>query len=228
MRIEPANSGFIRLLNVPHVTRGSSQAAEALKSLGEAPPIILSVKEIGSLAALFAPGGLVSKLKRRLNHLKRKNCQVTPAKGTIACVDGNDLIYLGVEFLQEFQEFEDIIAGVMAHEWGHTCAAHRPGGSEIQHLNWDEIFELRRAHETLADEISGRLLSLMGYQPDNLIWFLLRGKKTHNLKYHDPETRAQIILHGFHDEERKAGLANQIFPRSVYTNLYHSRFVDEV
>lgn len=228
MRIEGANSGLTNLRNAPRVgSGGSADAAQALKTLGETPPVLVALAELGTLAALFARGGLVSKLKRRLNKLKGKKCHVTPAKGTIACVDSNDLVYLGVEFLKEFQDREDVIAGVMAHEWGHTCT-ERPKSEDIQHLNWNEIFELRKSHEVLADEISGRMLALMGYQPDGLIAFLKREQKgTHNLKYHDTETRAQIILHGHRDELKKVSLAREMFPSGGYQNHYHSKIIDD-
>lgn len=184
--------------------------------------------QLGSLAGLFARGGLVSRLKRKLNRLKGKKCEVVPAKGTIACVDHDDTVYLGVEFLAAYHDQEDVIAGVLAHEWGHTCAEDRPGGDDIQHLNWNEIFELRRAHEVLADEISGRLLALMGYKSDGLVNFLLGSDRgTHNLKYHSPKVRAEIIRRGHHDETRKMRLARDIFGKSQYYNDHTSRLIEE-
>jgi len=228
MRIESTSSSMINLRNAPKVSSGGPAGeVEQQKSLGEVPPIKLSPADIGALASLFSPGGLISKLKRRLNKLKHKKCDVVPAKGTVACIDSNDLVYLGVEFLEEFQTQESVVAGVMAHEWGHSCA-ERPTQEEMQALNWDEIFELRRAHETLADELSGRLLALMGYTPDGLVAFLKRGKETHNLKYHSNELRANIILHGHQDELKKIQLANEIFPKTAYANHFHSKLIDEV
>lgn len=228
MRIEGSNSALTNLRNAPRVgSGGPADAAQAPKTIGETPPVPVALAELGALAALFSKGGLVSKLKRRLNKLKGKKCHVTPAKGTIACVDSNDLVYLGVEFLEEFQDQEDVIAGVMAHEWGHTCT-DRPKSEDIQHLNWNEIFDLRKSHEVLADEISGRMLALMGYPPDGLIAFLKREQKaTHNLKYHDTETRAQIILQGHRDELKKISLAREMFPTGGYQNHYHSKILDD-
>jgi hypothetical protein len=228
MRIEGSNSTLTNLRNAPKVTSGSSgEASQAPKSIGETPPRIVSLADIGSLAGLFAKGGVVSKLKRKLNKLKRKKCKVTPAKGTIACIDEDDLVYLGVEFLEEFQDDEEVLAGVMAHEWGHSCA-EKPKKQEIERLNWDEIFALRRSHEVLADELSGRLLAVMGYKPDGLINFLMRGKKrTHNLKYHEQEVRKQIILKGYHEEGQKIRLANELFPAESYRNDYHSILIDD-
>ena len=227
MRIEGSNSAMTNLRNAPKVEGGSAGTAlESPKSLGELPPTAVALEEAGQLAELFAPGGMVSRLKRRLNKLKGKKCRVTPAKGTIACIDGHDLVYLGLEFLHEFRGREDVIAGVMAHEWGHACA-EKPSEEEIQSLNWNQIFEMRRAHEVLADEISGRMLALLGYEPDGLIEFLLREKDTHNLKYHAPFVRSEIIRRGFQDEKRKITLAADLFPNSTYSNHYKSKLIDD-
>lgn len=228
MKIEGTNTTLTDLKNAPKVSSGgSADGAAASKSIGETPPTIVSLAEIGTLASLFAKGGKVSRLKRKLNKLKGKKCKVVPARGTIACVDDNDLVYLGVEFLEEFQDQEDVLAGVMAHEWGHACA-EKPDKEEIQKLNWDEIFALRRSHEVLADEISGRLMALMEYSPDRFLKFLTREKKrTHNLKYHDADVRADIVKKGFEEEIRKMRFAQEIFGHSHYKNHYQSRLIDD-
>lgn len=227
-RVDSSRSALADLRNAPKVNQGAgSQTAQAPKTLGEAPPVPVPPEMLGELAELFAPGGLVSRLKRRLNRLKSKKCRVIPAKGTIACIDDDDLVYLGIGFLAEFKNREDVIAGVMAHEWGHSCA-EKPDQGEVQKLSWNEIFEMRRAHETLADEISGRMLALLGYKPDGLIEFLLRTEKgAHTLKYHAPEVRAQIIQNGYQDELRKATLAKDLFSKTVYSNNYSSRLIDD-
>ncbi len=228
IRIDNSGSLLSNTRNAPKVTSGgASEGTTAPKTIGETPPIPVNASELGALAALFSKGGMVSKLQRRLNKLKNKKCRVTAARGTIACVDGNDLVYLGVEFLEEYQGQEDVIAGVMAHEWGHSCA-EKPDKKVVETLNWDQIFDLRKSHEVLADEISGRMLALMGYKPDGLIKFLTEKLgDTHNLKYHDKKTRAEIILNGYREEERKIKLANELFPKSAYSNNYHGKLIDD-
>lgn len=229
MKIEGTGTALTNLRNAPRIGGATtSSGTEATKSIGETPPKIVDLNSLGTLAALFGRGGTVSKLKRRLNKLKGKRCKVVPAVGTIACVDDNDIVYLGVGFLQEYAGVEDVLAGVMAHEWGHASAL-KPRPHDLSQLNWDEIFELRRAHEVLADEQSGRLLALMGKRPDKFIAFLLRDRnRTHNLKYHDPETRAAVIKQGFEGEMRKIKLANDLFPSSQgYRNHYHSPLLDD-
>lgn len=226
MKIENTSSALINLQNVPKISSRSTQAAEARKTLGETPPVKVPMDQLGSLAGLFARAGFVTRLARKLNRLKHKKCRVTPAKGTIACVDSDDLVYLGVDFLRAYQDREDVVAGVMAHEWGHACA-DRPDPDEVDQMNWNDIFALRREHETLADDISGRLLALLGYSPDGLIAFLTNGKDTHNLKYHSKKTRSEIIRQAYEDETRKIALAKEMFRSSLYANDHTSRLIDE-
>lgn len=228
MRVDSLiSTGSQLILRSPTVQERRGVQGKEVKTLGETPPVVLDLSEIGKLATLFAPGGIVERLRRRLNHLKQKKCKIVPAKGTVACVDDNDVVYLGVEFLERYQNERETLAGVLAHEWGHACAL-KPDREDLEKLNWNQIFDLRRAHETLADETSGRLLFLMGYKPDGVVQFLKKGKSTHNLKYHHPEIREQIILYGFASEKRKSELAKQLFPNSTYDNVYSSVLLDIV
>lgn len=228
MKIDGIKLGNSNLtLKVPTVKTGGSDVGQASrKTIGETPPIRLDPSQIGKMASLFAASGVLRRLQRKLNHLKRKKCNVVPAKGTTACIDDKDIVYVGVEFLEAYHNDEETLAGVLAHEWGHSCAL-KPESDELQDMTWPEIFELRRAHETLADEISGRLLFMMGYKPDGLIKFL-KNHDTHNLKYHPADIRAQVILYGFEAEKRKAALAKSLFGGSSYKTEYHSILLDIV
>ncbi|MDO8519171.1 MAG: hypothetical protein Q7T11_03290 [Deltaproteobacteria bacterium] len=226
MRVESlVSTGTHLILRPPVVQGGGGVDSAATKSLGETPPVVLELSQIGALAALFGKTGFITRLKRRLNYLKNKKCTIVPAQGGNACVDDEDVVYVGVDFIKAYLKEPETIAGVLAHEWGHACAL-RPQKDSIQKLNWNQIFELRRAHETLADEISGRLLYMLGYTSDGLVRFLTRGKETHNLKYHAPEIRAQVVRYGFEAEKRKAALAKQLFPGTTYKTQYHSHLLD--
>lgn len=227
MKIDALTSAGTHLIlkGVPTVGAGQTTEGQRVKTLGESPPVVLDLKQIGTLAALFKSSGLVTRLRKRLNYLKKKNCKVVPAKGTTVCVDDKDVVYLGVDFLQKYKNDAETLAGVLAHEWGHACAL-KPNLDDLQQLSWNQIFELRRAHETLADETSGRLLFMMGFSPEGLIGFLNKGKDTHNLKYHHPKVRARVIRHGYEAEKKKAQLAKQLFPKSSYKNEYQSILLD--
>lgn len=228
MRIDSLTSSAsnqLILKGAPLIREGGQTQQAGQKTLGETPPIPLSLKQIGDLASMFAPTGVIGRLKKRLNYLKNKKCKVIPAKGTVACVDDEDTVYLGIEFLEQFKDDPETLAGVLAHEWGHACAV-KPDKEGLQKLNWNEIFELRRAHETLADEICGRLLYLLGYSTKGITKFLTRGKETHNLKYHRPEIRARVVEYGFAAEQRKGQLARDMFGQSQYDNHYSSILLD--
>lgn len=232
MRIEGSNSALTNLRNAPKITTRSTEGQPQPKSIGETPPKVVPLESLtSSLAALFARSGKVSVLKRKLNRLRRKKCKVVPAKGTVACIDDNDLVYIGVDFLEEIlreypDDWDEILAGVMSHEWGHA-SAERPKPEDLEQMNWNQIFAERRSHEVFADEMSGKLLSLMGYSPEPMIKFLTSKKDTHNLKYHDQKTRVDIIRKGFKQEERKKELAKDLFASGSYHNDYNSTLIDD-
>lgn len=200
----------------------------AQKTLGDVSPIAIGMNQLPYLAALFGDTGKVGRLKKRLNYLKDKKCKVVPARGTIACIDDEDTVYLGIEFLREHMNDDEVLAGVMAHEWGHACA-RKPHQSTLNRLDWPEIFRLRKAHETLADYMAGRLLALLGLTPKGIVAYLKKhqvGPET--AKYHNADTRAKIILAGFKREKEIGSLSQSLFPRQVYANHYHGRLIDIV
>ena len=227
MRIETGiNLNLNRRSPVVTPPPGSPVPTTANKSLGDITPVALSLSQIPQLAALFGQYGKVGRLERRLNYLKNKACKVVPAHGTIACIDDDDIVYLGIEFLREHINDDEVLAGVLAHEWGHSCA-RKPSQSELNEMSWEEIFRVRKEHENLADYTAGRLLALLGYTPQGIIDFLKKhqtGGET--AKYHNAETRGKIILAGFKREKELGGLASSLFPRQVYANHYHARLID--
>ncbi len=210
------------------VSEGGPPLPPLPKSLGDVSPIALSLSEVPQLAALFGKNGKIERLRRKLNYLKNKKCKVVPARGTIACVDDRETVYLGVEFLEGYQGHDDILAGIMAHEWGHASAL-KPSQNELDAMNWTEIFETRKAHEALADYIAGRLLALLGRAPEGLMRFLEEhqtGGETQ--KYYDAKTRGKIIWAGYQREKELAELSSGLFPRKVYSNHHHGRIIDIV
>lgn len=207
---------------------GSPLPTTANKSLGDIIPVRLNLSQASYLAAAFGQAGKIRRLQDRLNYLKNKKCKVVPAKGTIACIDDEDIVYLGIEFLREHLDDDDVLAGVLAHEWGHACAK-KPNQADLNRMTWDQIFKLRKEHENLADYTAGRLLALLGLKPDGIIDFLNQVQKGgETAKYHAPDTRAKIILAGYQREKELGGLATSLFPRQVYANHYHARLIDIV
>ncbi len=192
------------------------------KSIGEVAPKIVDPAHYPQLAALLGQFGFISSIRRRLTSLSGKKGQIVLAENTVGAADNKGLVYLGVDFLQDFQNESAVIAGVLAHEWGHLVSNLVKYG-HFEDLNWDELIEIRREEEGSADAFCGRTLPLLGYSVEPLIEFLLKDKdKLGSHKYYDPQLRAQIIR-----EAAKATLMRQYFSRklfrtSVYPNPYNS------
>lgn len=193
-------------------------SSEIRKMLGEPMPQVLNPKDLPpEIAAYFARGGLLDRLKKKLALISRKKGgKIIPAKNTIACVDDEDNVYVGVDFLQNFGEDDALVGGILAHEWGHMMS-DMPKGVDWSHLTWDEIFEMRRDEEGDADGFAGRALCLMGYDPEKMIEFLAvndkrrKEKKLPSHKYHNHATRAAIIRESYKAEENAIEVARKIF-----------------
>ena len=113
------------------VSRGASMAnsEEIKKLLGEPLPVAVDPKTLPpEIAAMFAKGGMLERIREKLSRIakfkdkKKRGGKFIPAKGTIASVDEDDNVYVGVDFLMGFGNNEDLIAGILAHEWGHMMS----------------------------------------------------------------------------------------------------------
>jgi len=190
---------------------GDSQVSR--KSWGEAPPKIADIRNNPFLQALFAQQGVVGRLKRKLNTLSKKKGKVVPAHGIIAMAHAEDgVVYVGIEFVAANHQNEDLLAGVMAHEWGHLNE-DLPPGFDPEKLNWNELHELRRDKEAEADAYAGQALARIEQTPREIIEFLKNQKtKTKTHKYHNVETRIAIIERAHSQEkQRQSSLKNLKF-----------------
>lgn len=187
------------------------------KMLGEPLPRVVDPASLPpEMAELFARHGVLRRIQRKLSSLsRRREGAIVPAKGTIACVDDDDNIYMGVEFLESHRGQEDLLAGIMAHEWGHIVS-DLPRNADWSHLNWDELFALRREEESFADAYAGRMLYRMGYAVTRFAGFLEDLRKFENRlqthKYHNPMLRAEVVRQAFAAEMRSADSARKLFP----------------
>lgn len=199
---------------------GMANAEEIKKILGEPIPQLVDPDTLPpEIAAFFAQGGLLERLKRKLSLISRKKGgKIIPAKNTIASVDEDDNLYVGVDFLEAFGNDDSLIAGILAHEWGHMMS-DLPKHVDWSHLTWDELHAIRRDEEGDADGFAGRAMFLMGYKPDAMIAFLKemdRRRKEKKLpchKYHNHATRAAILEESYKAEERAMEVARRLFFR---------------
>lgn len=193
-------------------------ASEIKKILGEPIPQIVDPKELPpELAAFFEPNGVLERLRRKLALISRKKGKkILPAKNTIAAVDDDDNLYVGIDFLAQYGNDEDMLAGILAHEWGHMMS-DLPRGVDWSRLTWDQLFEIRRDEEGDADGFAGRAMFLMGYSLDSMISFLEKNdkrrkeKKLPCHKYHNHATRVAILTESYKAEQNAMEFARRLF-----------------
>jgi hypothetical protein len=202
------------------VSRGGAMgnAEEIKKLLGEPIPQLVDPKDLPpEIAAFFGAGGLLERLRKKLALFSRKKGKkILPAKNTIASVDEEDNLYVGVDFLAQYGDDEELVAGIIAHEWGHMMS-DLPRGVDWSHLTWDQLHALRRDEEADADAFAGRVLFLMGYKPEAMIAFLKerdkhrKKKKLPCHKYHNHATRAAILRESYEAVRRAMEVARKLF-----------------
>jgi hypothetical protein len=198
--------------------RAMGNTNEIRKILGEPIPQIVDERDLSQkVANFFAPGGMLERLKKKLSLISRKKGgRLIPARNTIAAVDEDDNIYVGVDFLERFGDDESLVAGILSHEWGHMLS-DLPKGIDWSHLSWDQLFAIRRDEEGDADGFAGRAMFLMGYDTGPMIAFLKRNderrkeKKLPCHKYHNHATRAAILKESYEAERRAMEVARRLF-----------------
>jgi hypothetical protein len=200
------------------VTSGRGEPGEAAirKLLGEPiPPEVPFSALPPEIKALFSIRGMLERIKKKLEWISRKRGgRLVPAKNTIACVDSEDNVYIGVDFLKRFHTEEDLIAGIMAHEWGHMLS-EIPPGTDLSHLSWDEIMRLRRDEELAADAFAGRAIFQMGYDVERMIAFLdeleKMGRALKTEKYYSAEIRGAVLRRAFELQKEAAEEISRLF-----------------
>lgn len=198
-------------------TGNLGNATEVRKMMGEPIPQKADLSRLPPhVAEMFDSNGILERLAKKLKSLSRKkHKKIIPARNTICCVDDEENIYVGVDFLEKYGDDEDLLAGILAHEWGHMIS-DLPKGKNWAHLTWSEIHELRREEEAYADGYAGRALYMMGYKPKSMMSFLKtvdkkRNQKIPNFKYHNTATRVAILQASFEAQERAFAAARKFF-----------------
>lgn len=213
---------------------------EIRKLLGEPIPKLADLAALApKIAAFFRPGGVLERIRRKLETLSRKRGgKMLAAHGTVAAVDGEDNVYVGVEFLESCEGDEAVIAGILAHEWGHMVS-DLPRDVDWSHLSWDDLFALRRDEEAGADAYAGRALYQLDYTIEPVVNFLveLDAKKSaarqgapnanqiKTLKYFDVDTRAAILRGAYAAERRIEDNARKLLTRPGYRHPSFSKLI---
>lgn len=217
-RIDSKMTGLppLWLSRITNASKNIGNSEEIRKLLGEPLPRLADLSRLKpEIAAIFAAGGVLERIAKKLGHLtKRKHKKIVASHNTIACVDDENTLYVGVEFLEQFGSDEDLLAAILAHEWGHMIS-ELPKGIDWSFLTWDELLELRREEEAYADGFAGRALFLMGYKTDSMTDFLKklnrkRNSKLPSHKYHNTATRVAILKASFEAQERAFETAEKL------------------
>ena len=204
---------------------GQPVGPEAKKSVLEIPPLVVDPTQFPELMAMFATHGSLQRKRRRLKTLSGQNARLLLAKNTVGAADNRGNVYLGVEFLKEFGQNDELVASVMAHEWGHLLS-DLSRYQNVDHLTWEEIYQIRREEEAAADAFCGRMISQLGYKPDSIIEFLKKADlHSPTVKYYAAPIRAAIILEGYTLQEDRSTVARKIFTKKSYHNPYLSKLL---
>ncbi len=205
-------------------SKNIGNSEEIRKLLGEPLPRLADFSKLKpEIAAMFAANGVLERIAKKLGTItKRKHKKIIASHNTIACVDDENTLYVGVEFLEQFGKDEDLLAAILAHEWGHMIS-ELPKGINWSFLSFDELLELRREEEAYADGFAGRALYLLGYKTDSMIAFLKKINRKKNpklpsLKYHNTATRIAILKASFEAQEKAFETAGKIFKATKFIN----------
>ncbi len=206
-----------------------TEGKAAPKTLGETPPVIEREADHPDLLPLLAHYGMLQKIRRKLKRFSGKDCKkIVLARNTIGSVDDKGNLYLGVDFLRSYQNNEALLAGVMAHEWGHLIS-HLSHQSNLDHLNWEQIFELRREEEASADVFCGRMMAMMDYPVEPICHFLRKAEKNEKasttLKYYAASIRVAMIEESHRRHFARKATTKKIFNKRVYPNPYTSKLI---
>lgn len=221
------SSGLSSWLNSRVSWSGSGSSSQVQKNhFGEPLPQLVDITNDPRLQALFSQQGSAERIRKRLSLLSRKRGTLIPAKGIIASAlsmpeeSGDSKVFVGVEFLAQYHQKEDTLAGVLAHEWGHLISEY-PFGLNPDEMTLQEAFELRKEEEARADAYAGEMLFKMNYRPEGLIAFLSQPKICEETaKYHGAVTRGAIVRAAFEDTRRRETQTRNFFvsQKMTYSN----------
>lgn len=202
-----------------HVGDSSEVRAKLRKLLGDPKPEDVDLDSIPpEIAALFAQGGMLQKIRKKLESITKRNAKrLAATRGRTACVDEDDVVYVGVDFLEKYKNREDLVAAVMAHEWGHIVSG-LPTEEELEGMSYEQLMEVRREEEAGADAFAGRAVYLMGYSVDDMVEFLKNleriEKKIQSKKYHPVEIREAILREAFAAQKKTEDTARRLLVRA--------------
>jgi len=209
----------------PSISTPNSAGQERVqKTLGDPPPALADIREFPDhVRQSFAYDGLLRMIERKLNALTGEKYAIVPAQGDRVCIDEQGRVFVGRLFMEENFQNHPLVAGVLAHEWGHFPTRRQK--RNLDALSWDEVYKIRRQEETLADMFCGRALFMLGYPIEPLINYLKKHENPNDKspKYHTAESRGRVIVTTYGSQKKRSSMASNLqFSDDVYGDPIHT------
>lgn len=135
------------------------------------------------------------------------------AEHELAMINDEGTIFVGKEFLEQFGDDDEILAGVLGHEIGHRPKTWPMLPGDVQ-LKPDQRHQLTREEEGKADWFAGRALAELGYTPARICALLvsLDGRGNPSKDYYPVDTRVSIIHEAHASQSRRREVLRSMFP----------------
>ena len=133
------------------------------------------------------------------------------ADGTIAMIDGQGTIFIGIRFLMQFKNNPEVLIGALAHEIGHRPQRWNEYKTK-KTLTKIELESLCRYEETRADLFAGRALAEVNLNCDPVITFLQNIEEGPHPEYFPASLRGEVIKEGYNEQKTKAIVRKKLWP----------------
>jgi hypothetical protein len=136
------------------------------------------------------------------------------AEGSNASINRQGQIAIGLELLEEHENDNDFLVGVLAHEIGHQPWTWPEG--DLGHLTKKALDELYKKEEAKADRFCGKALADLGQSPESIVKFLLKLAKFEKhppSDYYPAKERAELILQTFARRKSLLDRVEHLSPR---------------
>lgn len=204
----------------PGMNSANAQSSAQTQSLGQqvkstlfakAPPKVLDPSRFPQLAQTMAKlGRTKGKLATMLGD-ESEEYELHLADGTIGMIDGEGRIFLGAKFLQDYEDQEAVLIGVLAHEMGHRPKRWAEYMEEPPKSR-EELEALCRHEETRADVFCAKALAELGLPVEPLVDFLVEIQTTPHPCYFDAKTRGEVLKETHSERSYSLGQRKKLFP----------------
>ena len=204
----------------PGMSSANAQSSGQAQSLGQqvkstlfakAPPTVLDPARFPQLTKTMAKlGRMKGKLATMLGD-ESEEYELHLADGTIGMIDDQGRIFLGAKFLMDYQDEEDVLVGVLAHEMGHRP---KRWGEYMEEppKSREELEALCRHEETRADVFCAKALAELGLKVEPLVAFLEKVQTTPHPCYFDAKTRGEVLKETHAERAYSLEQRRKLFP----------------